>query len=116
MKSVFSADAAHFQHFDMKHWFRVKEARIAANLSKEHVSRDVPHNLLGKTLTDTQTGTVYTVERVFKDWWRGWFLAALLRDANNSHRLCYIKNTSCIDEGILKQIALFQESFGQSSV
>ncbi len=100
-----------FSHFDLDHWFKVKaeRSRLGINRTAQRTA-DEPHSLNGREVVDTRTGERYIVERVYRDWFKGWFVAALLQ-RNGSHRTCVVDNVACHDESVLSQLADFKTHF-----
>jgi len=100
-----------FSQFNLDHWMKVKAERSRLGLARDpQRGPQEAHPLLGKSVVDTRTGQRYLVERVSRDWFKGWFLVALMQ-CNGSHRTCVVSNLSCHDEGVLNQLADFKTHF-----
>ena len=100
-----------FESFDHDHWLVVRAERSRLGLPQDaRRGVDEPHPLTGKIVVDTRTDERYVVERVYRDWFKGWFQTALL-NRNGSHRTCVVGNLSCHDEGVLDRLADFKTHF-----
>jgi len=108
-------DIAQFSHFDATHWAKVKAARAAQGLDRHSEVGKVleGHPLVGRTLTDPETGREYYVELAKKDWQQGWFVRAkLVRDGIPIH--CVVENHSSTCPEVLRSHGTFQEMFAAS--
>jgi hypothetical protein len=65
-------------------------------------SRIVEHELTGKRIR--RNGKEYTVQNVYKQWWMGYYLMALIRDDNDSHAQMEFENISCMSDIIIESI------------
>jgi hypothetical protein len=101
-----------FSQFDLDHWLRVKAERSRLGIVRQTESgRQLPdHPLVGRTLTDPETGNSYVVESVKKQWLMGWFLLATL-NRNGSHLQCVVENHSSISPDALRSHRTFREMF-----
>lgn len=101
-----------YSHFDVNHWFRVKQARDAQGLNRisdaEKLRPD--HRLANAKLTHLPTGKNWTVVSVREDWWLGRFLTVLLEN-NGSHRTCVVENISCEAPDVVTQLGVFNTEF-----
>ena len=62
----------------------------------------IEHSLTGKRIR--RNGKEYIVQNVYKFWWFGYYLHALLRDDNDSHGGMDFENISCESDYIVKNI------------
>lgn len=104
-----------FSQFDMSHWLRVKAERSRLGIVSETESgkQMQNHPLVGRTLTDPETGNEYYVESVKKDWLQGWFLLAML-NRNGSHMQCVVENQSSVSPDAIRSYFKFKEMFATS--
>jgi hypothetical protein len=104
-----------FSQFDMSHWLRVKAERSRLGIVRNTESgKQLPHHpLVGRTLTDPETGNQYYVESVKKDWLQGWFLLAKL-NRNGSHLQCVVENHSSVSPDAIRSHFMFKEMFAAS--
>lgn len=104
-----------FSFYDKEHWSKVYSERRRLGLrSHPEVGGSIEeHPLNGKVIKLTEFGLTrkYLVKKVYKDWYKGWFLMALLETVEgSSHRTVAIENIACHDESILDLIANFKSS------
>lgn len=73
----------------------------------------VDHPIVGKKFMYANGGDskIVTIKSVNKQWWGGYFLAALYEDASGSSGLVYFENINCIADCIIKAIDSFKEEF-----
>lgn len=101
--------------FDKDHWMKVYSERRKLGLPKQEdvIQKYLPnHYLLNARMVDMTTGKGYIVEKVFRQWYHGWFIGAILNH-NGSHRVCYIENISCKDSTIIEAISEFNTNLGR---
>lgn len=74
-----------YSHLDYNHWLKVRAARIEQGLPvrKETIAID-DHPLCDKSIKDINTGEMYTVAKVYKDWHYDWFTVVMF-ERNGSH-------------------------------
>lgn len=101
-----------FSQFDTSHWMRVKAERSRLGIVRNtEAGKLLPdHPLVGRTLTDPETGNQYYVESVKKDWLQGWFLLATL-NRNGSHLQCVVENISSNSTDAIRSHFMFKEMF-----
>jgi hypothetical protein len=68
--------------------------------------------LCGKRVKNRETGKEYNVERVYKEWYGGWYIKALL-ECNGSHAVRAWENINCFEPITLRQI---KESWAEMEV
>lgn len=100
-----------FEDFDASHWSRVRRARQAAGLPVLPTQEiNVPHWLVGRRIR--WNGKFYRVVRVNRDWFRGWYFAALLVQLHNDSSVYVpVENIACHEEAILDGIHEFLNHF-----
>lgn len=97
------------QRWDTDHYMKVRQAR---GIHADTVY--VLHPIIGKKFLykhDGYTTTVVTIKSVSKQWWGGYYLAALYEDDIGSSGLVYFENINCISGCIIKEIDNFKEDF-----
>lgn len=67
-------------------------------------SNEIDSDLKGRTVLACDTRKQYIVDRVFKQWHKGYYIVLALVDDNRSHRMLYWKNINSQDEIIIKSI------------
>lgn len=104
--------AVGYSHFDPVHWSKVSAARRDQGLALSPArGQTLPgHRLAGASLVERETGHVYRVEKVYQDWYNGWFVTALI-ERNGSHGTCVVDSISCRDAGMLAALADFERRF-----
>jgi hypothetical protein len=68
------------------------------------------HPLVGKKIKDIQTGKIYNIEKVFKEFYLGWYYKVLL-EIDNSHGIRFVQNITCGCEEILNGIKKFEDDY-----
>lgn len=102
---------AAYSHFNMSHWLKVKAERSRLGLTNQRQrGPGEPHALNGRDVVDTRNGQRFHVSQVYRDWYQGWFLVALLQ-CDQGPRTCVVDNISCQDDSILEQLAAFKTHF-----
>jgi hypothetical protein len=96
--------------FNVDHYRKVREARTIAGLPVAKLSEQVDHPLVGKKLRKIETGNVYNVERVFKEFYLGWFYKAVI-EHNKSHGIVFFENVTCGCKEVVDQIEKFKDRF-----
>lgn len=73
----------------------------------------VDHPIVGKKFLYNNGGEpkLVTIESVNKQWWGGYYLAALYVDSDRSHGLVFFENINCVAEYIIEAIESFKEDF-----
>lgn len=73
----------------------------------------VVHSIVGKQFLYNNDGEpkLVTIKSVNKQWWGGYFLAALYEDESGSSGLVYFENINCIADYIIEVIDSFKEEF-----
>lgn len=73
----------------------------------------VDHPIVGKKFLYNNDGEpkLVTIESVNKQWFGGYYLAALYVDSNQSHGLVFFENINCISEIIIEAIDSFKKDF-----
>ena len=73
----------------------------------------VVHSIVGKQFLYNNDGEpkLVTIESVNKQWWGGYYLAALYVDSDRSHGLVFFENINCVAEYIIEAIESFKEDF-----
>lgn len=99
-----------FSEFFSDHYSKVRKAREQAGMSHVSHTMDIDHPLTGKQIVEKDTGKIYDVEKVSKQWYRGWYLLALVCN-NKSHGTRVIENISCIDPTILEDMRQYQTEY-----
>jgi len=86
--------------FNLDLYYKVIKARSRKIQNDDKI---VKHSLTGKKIK--RNGKEYIVENVYKFWWLGYYLHALLRrEGTQSHGGMDFENISCQDEITLKTI------------
>lgn len=67
--------------------------------------------LINQTVIKKSNGKVYTIDNVNVHYYGGYYYSATLRDSNNSHATCFIKNINSHNEIILDGIARFIKQY-----
>jgi hypothetical protein len=96
--------------FNMDHYIKVRRARQKAGLPVAELSEKVTHPLVGKKLRNLESGKVYNVEKVFKEFYLGWFYKAVI-ECDGSHGVIFFENITCGAEEVLNQIEAFPIRF-----
>lgn len=106
-------NAMPFSHFDAAHWHQVKAARARLGINRPtQVGQELSQHPLAKShLTSKLSGKTYQVERVFKDWLNGWFVAAIVSNSG-SHRVCIVENLSSTSPDVLAGVEQHHFEFG----
>lgn len=90
-------------YFNLTHYSKVirakKEKGEKVGDAKDRI---IDHPLIGKRIK--RNGKEYTVENVYKFWWLGYYLHALLLTDNKSHGGMDFENISCMCEFTSKNI------------
>lgn len=106
-----------YSYFDQDHWFKVKAARLAQGIqNKSQVGEDVSEVLTvagklfpGSIIKDTD-GNAHEVQKITKDWDRGWFYSIQTQSAGRVHCF-FVLAVNCGEEWILDEILSFSEKF-----
>ena len=67
--------------FDTEHWMNVYRERRKLGLPNQEdvIEKYIPdHPLMNAVLIDKTTGHEYVVEKVFRQWYHGWYIGATL--------------------------------------
>jgi hypothetical protein len=97
--------------FNASHYSRVRQARKERGLPLQDLHVEEPnHPLSGKKIKNIETGKVYNVERVFREFYLGWFYKAVI-ECNKSHGVVFFETITCKDDVILKQIERFRKEY-----
>jgi hypothetical protein len=98
----------YFEFFDEEHYRKVRNARATglSELTSNH-NRSYRGEWTFTHVRDIEFNEVYKVERVFEQWYRGWYVAILV-EKNGSHGIRYIENISCKDPSIIESIEEFK--------
>ena len=82
---------------------RIKSERKKKNLTSDYCSSDsYPHAMVGMFLQDKKTEKVYLVQKAVRHWLWGYYIALLLVDGSDSHRLIHWENISSADSWIVE--------------
>ncbi len=94
--------------WDIDHYMKVRQAR-----GIESTTKYVLHPIVGKKFMYENGGDskIVTIKSVNKQWWGGYFLAALYVDESGSSGLVYFENINCIADYIIEAIDSFKEEF-----
>ena len=101
-----------FSEFSLNHWLKVSAERRRLGMAP-HPERGqlLPdHPLVGRKLYYKETGEIFNVDRVRKDWLQGWFLTAVI-SCNGSHGLVMVESLGCANPGILRQVDLYENEY-----
>ena len=75
------------------------------NIKGRHAkSNEIDHDLKGKTVLAYDTKKQYTVDKVFRQWHKGYYIVLALVDDNRSHRMFFWKNINSQDSTIIRII------------
>jgi len=90
------------ESFNFQHYYKVRQQREKQHLPVAPLSVDLPnHPLLGHHITDTETGKLYTIDKVCKQWYCGWYIVIFPVDSDRSHAMVYWTNINCIDSNVI---------------
>lgn len=98
-------------NFNFDQYQRVQEKRKLKNLpivSKQIIISN--HPLLSKKIKNLKTNKIYNVEKVYKEFYFGWFYVALV-ECNQSHAILYIEDINCGEIAILNGINRFKNEY-----
>lgn len=99
-------------HFNHDLYRRIREVRKRMGLPVVDLSQEIKdHELIGAKMYSTEEDCHYTVDRVHKMWYEGWFIVIMAVDSNRSHRTVYWQNIDCRDETVLQGIDESREDF-----
>lgn len=100
-----------YQRWDTERYMDYRRATDAEAFYKDNKIKD--HPIVGKQFLYENDGNTkkVTVQSVSKQWWGGYYLAALYVDDNGSHGLTFCDNINCIDDYICSVIANFSKEF-----
>ena len=100
--------------FDGDHYMKVVRERKWLGLGEaDSKKRNVElknHPLVGTKIKSKWSGKKYTVEKVNKQWFNGFYLGMLLEN-NGSHVFVYFENINCEDETVLEDIERTKKEF-----
>jgi hypothetical protein len=98
-------------YFD-NHWDKVRRARKELNLpscadilDSTKIKFEPPIAIINKD------GVIWWMESKKKDWYRGYFITALLVNESGSHRNCVIENINSYEPCVLDNVQKFKEEF-----
>lgn len=92
-------------HFNHDLYMRIREVRQRKGLPIADLSVEFKdHELIGQRMYSTSEECEYTVDRVHKMWYNGWFIVIMPVDSKRSHRTVYWQNIDCRDETVLQGI------------
>ena len=100
--------------YDKNHYMEVVKQRKWLGLGEvDSKKRNVElknHPLVGTKIKSKWSGKKYTVEKVNKQWFNGFYLGMLLEN-NGSHVFAYFENINCEDETVLENIEKTKKEF-----
>lgn len=101
-----------YERFDEQHYMKVFDARVKKGLCDQNAhSVDLPdHELVGKNLVNFTTKNQYTIEKVCKQWYHGWYISLLIQN-KGSHTAIFWENSNCTDKIIIKYISITKETY-----
>lgn len=89
----------------MDHFIRVLNAKEKLGILQRHETELKNHPLIGKKVICLDSEKeYYTVDKVYKQWHLGYYIALALVDNNRSHRIVYFENINCHEKLILDDI------------
>lgn len=108
-----ASTSAHFSHFDLSHWLKVKAARHQLNRDKavNATSLQPGHDLVDRIVLDPETGKHARVLEVHRQWLDGWYLMAILVAAGNGPRMArVVRNLSSEHPHVQRLAELFEQA------
>ena len=92
------------EKYDLNHYYEIIKARKAMGYEKVDTNIEVKdYFLLGKKMKNTETGNIYNIEKVRKQWYGGWYILLLI-ECNKSHTTVFWENINCIHDTICDSI------------
>lgn len=98
------------QRWDTEQYMKYRRAR---GFDCHKPSVHIDHPFLGKKFLNTADDQpqVVTIRQVTKQWWGGYYLAAVYMNENGSHGLVFFENINCVTDYILEAIESFTQDF-----
>lgn len=97
------------QRWDTEQYMKYRRARGFDPPPPVHIQ----HPILGKRFLQKNGDheQIVTFQTVVKQWWGGYYLAAVYMNEKGSHGLVFFENINCITDYILEAINSFKQEF-----
>ena len=96
---------------NIKHCEEVRKKRRELGLPVPDWNAELPdHKLLNRKLYKKKD-RLYTIVKVAKHWYSGWYIVLLLVNDEDSSHLIFWENINCEDDLILSQIAEIRQDY-----
>ncbi len=98
--------------FNVDHYNKVREYREKVGLPNSNLTVElIDHELINKSIKNLITNKIGIIEKIFKQFYCGWYISYLVCYEGNSHGVVIINNINSFSNEILNIIEENEKNF-----